>query len=81
MPWYIQAIISLSFTLLVAFLVYGYRWMDSVKDNHLSHIQESTRKAADVLQDVKLAIELHDAHEQAHYDSLTKILEWAGRDD
>lgn len=37
---------SLAFAIIVAFVIYGYRWMDAVKENHLTHIQRATEQTA-----------------------------------
>jgi len=38
---------SAAFTLFVAFVIFSYRWMDSVRDNHLAHIQSAVERTAE----------------------------------
>lgn len=45
--WLVPTIASMAFGLICAFLIFAYRWMDSVKDNHLKHIQKAVESSAD----------------------------------
>jgi len=47
-----------AFALFVAFLIFAYRWMDSVKDNHLTHIQAAVESTA--LHSAETAQQLRD---------------------
>jgi len=76
-PWYITTMIGAGVSAVVAFVIAGYRWMDQTSasfkmlmDNHLPHIQTACEKTATGVADLKTAIELHDAHEEAHFEIL-----------
>lgn len=43
------------------------QWANSVKDNHLTHIQAATEKSAERLSELQTAMKLHDQNEGAHH--------------
>ncbi len=46
LQWVITTIAGAAFSVFVALVIYFYRWMDSVKENHLTHIQTAVEKTA-----------------------------------
>jgi hypothetical protein len=72
LSWLIGTMASVIFAMVLAFVIYGYRWMDAVKDNHLVHIQKACESSAERLIDVREAVLLHDRNESSHYEMLAQ---------
>lgn len=78
-------VIGAAFTLFVALVIYVYRWMDSVKDNHLTHIQEAVQQTANHTAETNLKlIELSIREEARHtqqieaFDHLKELIRSRG---
>jgi len=65
--WAATGIIALCAGLFIAFLIFAYRWMDAVKDNHLAHIQAAGEKTAEHTLELWMGMRAHDEHEGTHH--------------
>lgn len=74
LPWLYPALATSVFGLFLAFLIFAYRWMDAVKDNHLHTIEGHTAKMVNGIDELKIAIVAHDVHEQEHHNAETVLL-------
>ena len=71
---YLGILASASFTLFVAFVIFSYRWMDSVRDNHLAHIQSAVERTAEEMTELNKAIAVHDAHTEDYHAEQVRLI-------
>lgn len=76
---------GVAFSLFVGIVIYAYRWMDSVKENHLTHIQADVTRTANAAvqtnaQLLELAIREDERHKQelAAFDDLKMLIRTRG---
>jgi hypothetical protein len=77
--WFVTTLAGSSFALFVALVIYVYRWMDAVKDNHLTHIQSAVEKTAALTSESndrmkELAIREDERHRR-HTEELRRVTE------
>lgn len=74
-----------AFSIFVGLVIYIYRWMDSVKENHLTHIQAGVEKTAAAaiqtnqqLAELAIREEMRHEQEQQSFEDLKTLIRTRG---
>lgn len=74
LSWAIATLGTVTISLLLSATIYLIRWTQSVRDNHLHHIQKTLDEIAAASRESAQALASHDAHEEAHHEEQVRLL-------